>query len=451
MIIRLRNLLLPILIPLFVLSCNLTPEKRDPNVLLIVIDTLRADHLGCYGYEKTTSPHIDKFAETGVQFQNVYCQMPTTGPSHASIFTSRYPRNHGVLKNGWILSDTFQTIAEILKQNGYITSAIISSFVLSSQFGYSQGFDNYDEEFPKGSSTYRGKFWEGRKLEGEFDQRADIATRKAINWMRQNNKSKFFLWVHYFDPHSPYDPPQSYVKDLLKKDMTPLNKIVAKYDGEIRFVDDEVGKLLHEVESLGLASNTLIIITSDHGEGLGQHGWMEHGMFLYDEQTRIPLIMKFPNLIPGNGTIDTVIESIDIVPSVLDMLGLEKENGFSGKSFLPTIQGNEPSSPQTAFLERRHYKEGKYRNIKVRGHKFAVRDKYLKYICAPEEGTYELYNLAEDSKELSNLAKESPDIADKLEQMVKRWEKEQVTAESTFEQSIDQKSLDKLQSLGYVE
>jgi arylsulfatase A-like enzyme len=215
-------------------------------VLVIVIDTLRADHLGCYGYEKTTAPNIDKFAKTGAQFQNAYCQMPTTGPSHASIFTSRYPRNHGVLKNGWILSDTFQTIAETLKSNGYTTSAIISSFVLSSRFGYSQGFDNYNAAFPKGSSTYQGKFWEGRKLEGEFDQRADIATRKAINWMRQNRTGKFFLWVHYFDPHFPYDPPPPYVKDFLRRDMSPMKKIVAKYDGEIRFVDDEIGKLLHE-------------------------------------------------------------------------------------------------------------------------------------------------------------------------------------------------------------
>ena len=451
MIILLRNLFLPILILLFVSSCNLTSERRDPNVLLIVIDTLRADHLGCYGYEKTTSPNIDKFSKTGVQFQNVYCQMPTTGPSHASIFTSRYPRNHGVLKNGWILSDTFQTIAEILKSNGYTTSAIISSFVLSSQFGYSQGFDNYDEAFPKGSSTYRGKFWEGRKLEGEFDQRADIATRKAINWMRQNSTGKFFLWVHYFDPHSPYDPPQPYVKDFLRKDMSPIKKIVAKYDGEIRFVDDEVGKLLNEVESLGLDSNTLIIITSDHGEGLGQHGWMEHGMFLYDEQTRIPLIMRFPDLIPENRTINTVIESIDIAPSILDMLGLAQEKGFSGKSFLPTIQGKEPSSLQTAFIERRQYKAGKYRNVKVRGNKFAVRDKYLKYIWAPEEGTNELYKLDKDIKELYNVAQESPHIADKLEQMVKLWRNEQETPESLVEQSIDQKNLNKLQSLGYVE
>jgi len=174
-------------------------------------------------------------------------------------------------------------------------------------------------------------------------------------------------------------------------------------------------------------------------------------MFLYDEQTRIPLIMRFPDLIPENRTINTVIESIDIAPSILDMLGLAQEKGFSVKSFLPAIQGKEPSSLQTAFMERRHYKAGKYRTVKVRGNKFAVRDKYLKYIWSPEEGTNELYKLDKDIKALYNVAQESPHIADKLEQMVKLWRNEQETPESLVEQSIDQKNLDKLQSLGYVE
>ena len=174
-------------------------------------------------------------------------------------------------------------------------------------------------------------------------------------------------------------------------------------------------------------------------------------MFLYDEQTRIPLIMRFPDLIPENRTINTVIESIDIAPSILDMLGLAQEKGFSVKSFLPAIQGKEPSSLQTAFMERRHYKAGKYRNVTVRGNKFAVKNKNLKFIWAPEEGTNELYKLDKDIKELYNVAQESPHIADKLEQMVKLWRKEQETPESLVEQSIDQKNLDKLQSLGYVE
>jgi len=449
---KLGYLFLAILIVVvFAPSCNIISKRRDPNVLLIVIDTLRADHLGCYGYEKTTSPQIDRFSKTGVQFQNVYCQMPTTGPSHAAIFTSRYPRNHGVLKNGWILPNTYQTIAETLKKNYYTTSAIVSSFVLSSKFGYSQGFDNYDDEISKEGSIPHSKLGEEHKVTEESEQRADITTRKAVNWIRKNRDDKFFLWVHYYDPHWPYEPPKSYVKDFLKKNMNRNEKIVANYDGEIRFVDDEVGKLLNAVKSLELDSNTLIIIMSDHGEGLGQHGWMRHGMFLYDEQCRIPLIMKFPNVIPENLRINNFIEAIDVAPSILDLLGLESEKGFIGKSFLPMFQGEKPFPFNPVFLERRHYKAGKWGDVEIRGNKFAVREKNFKYIWAPEKDTKELYKIDDDPKELYNVVKEYPNVADKLEQMIILWKKEQEAGKKILEQSIDQKSLDNLQSLGYIE
>ena len=285
----------------------------------------------------------------------------------------------------------------------------------------------------------------------ESDQRADVATRKAINFIRQNREEKFFLWVHYFDPHWPYEPPKSYVKDFLKKSMNRIEKIVANYDGEIRFVDDEVGKLLNALKSLGLDSNTLIIITSDHGEGLGQHGWMRHGMFLYDEQGRIPLIMRLPDVIPENLRINNFIEAIDIAPSILDLLGLESEKGFFGKSFLAMFQGEKTFPFNAVFLERRHYKAAKYVNGEVRGNKFAVREKNFKYIWAPEEDTKELYKMDEDPKELYNVVKEYPNVADKLEQMIILWKKEQEAGKKMLEQSVDQKSLDKLQSLGYVE
>ena len=426
---------------------------RDPNVLLIVIDTLRADHLGCYGYERDTSPNIDRFSKTGVLFQNTYCQIPTTAPSFVSIITAKYPRSHGVLKNGWVLSNTHLTLAEILKRNGYTTSAVISSFPLSSKFGYSRGFDHYEEGFTKDGSSWKPEYWQGHKVAGVFDQRADVATRKAINWLRHNGKEKFFLLVHYFDPHYPYDPPEAYVKSFLKASMSPNERNIANYDGEIRFMDSEVGKLLNTVKSVGLDANTLIIIMADHGEGLGQHGWMQHGMYLYDEQVRIPLIMSLPDVIPTNTRLNSITEAIDIAPTILDLLGLESEKGFSGESLAPMIQGVKTLPRSAVFIERRHYKAAKFANFVVRGNKFAVRHENLKYIWAAEEGTKELYNMHDDPEELSNVVEKYPDAADRLEKMIIIWKNEQEGGHGhkRLEQSIDSQSLEKLKSLGYVE
>jgi arylsulfatase A-like enzyme len=427
-------------------------SKRPPtNVILIVIDTLRADHLGCYGYERDTSPQIDRLSETGILFQNAYCQMPSTGPSHASIFTSRYPRNHGLLKNGWDLSHTCLTLAEKLQENDYTTAAIVSSFALDKQFGYAQGFDYYDDNYTEEGSSLPDKNWEGHKVAKGFDQLADVTTQKAVNWIGQHNKEKFFLFVHYFDPHVPYTPPDTYVRDFLKEGMNSIAKDIANYDGEVRFVDAEVGKLLTSVKAEGLDSHTLIIITSDHGEGLHQHGWKGHGVLLYDEATRIPLIMTLPGIIPEKLINDSLIESIDIAPTILDVLGLAKEKNFSGESLLPIMLEDKSPSDPTAFLERRHFKNPEFRGFSVRGNKFAVRQKHWKYIWAPEGGIAELYDLAKDPQELSNVVSEHPEVAAKLKEMIILWKEAQESGQVGVVQTIDQQSLDKLKALGYVE
>ena len=421
------------------------------NVLLIVIDTLRADHLGCYGYERATSPNIDGFSKTGVLFQNAYCQMPTTGPSHASIFTSRYPKSHGVLKNGWVLHDTYSTLAEILKKNGYVTGAVVSSFVLSAKFGYSRGFDSYDEEFPRGQGSLGGGNWEGHSMPGAFDQRADVATQKAVRWIRQHKKETFFLWVHYFDPHDPYEPPEPYLEEFVEENMSPSEKLIASYDGEIRFVDDELGKLLDTMRKEGLDSNTLTIIMSDHGEGLGQHGWMKHGFFLYDEQAKIPLTMSFPGVIPKGVNLNSVVQTIDILPTTLDLLGLRHHENFSGRSLVDMIRKPEDSYGHTAYLERRRYIDGKRGDFRVEGDKFAVRRDDMKYIWAPQEETEELYDLTKDRGELSNIIDQHPEIAAEMRKLILEWKEERDADIEEFKQTLDPVSRAKLRALGYID
>ena len=430
---------------LFVIGCSKKALEASANVLLITIDTLRADHLGCYNYFRKTSPNIDHFASTGVLFEHAYCQMPTTGPSHASIFSSNYPRRLGLLKNGWVLSSQYPTLAENLKKNGYVTSAFVSSFTLDPQFGFARGFDEYDAKFSSQGSSGGSDFdWEGQHVEGGFDQRGDVTTLKAINWIQKHRKEKFFLWVHYFDPHSPYTPPKPYADDFLKETRTPLDQEIANYDGEILFVDVQVGKLLNYFKDESLDSKTLIIIASDHGEGLGQHNWMRHGRNVYDELTRILLLMRFPDVIPVNLRLNHIVQGIDIAPTILDLLKIKKEKSFQGQSLLPIVFDPKKASNQIAFLERRLYED-------LVGQKFGIRKGGLKYIWAPEEGTEELYDLTKDSRELLNKAQWEPELTKKLNHAIQVWRQEQETGYQRERQTIDDKIKKKLKSLGYID
>jgi len=371
----------------------ITRWRRDYNVLLITIDTMRADHLGCYGYSQDTSPNLDQFAKTGVLFGANYAHIPTTGPSHASILTSKYPRKLGLLKNGMVLSQDRLLLSEILKSHGYTTGAVVSSLVLDPQLGFAQGFDDYDAHFSSAGATMGHDFeWAGHYFPG-FDQTGDITTRKAIQWLASHPRQKFFLWVHYFDPHAPYSPPEPFAKKFLKKQGSFLENVNAYYDGEILFVDQQIAGLLRYLKEIGIDSKTLIVVTADHGEGLGQHNWMGHGMYLYQEQTHTPLMMSLPKVIPSGVKVKSVVRSIDIAPTILDILGIQREEQFEGESLFPAILDPAQGTDRTVFMERRHYAETLYQGVSVLGSKFGVREGNMKYVWAPEELTEELFDL----------------------------------------------------------
>ncbi|MFO8056815.1 MAG: sulfatase, partial [bacterium] len=252
---------------------TLPPPAADPeerNLLIVSIDTCRADRLGCYGYGNAKTPVIDSIAAQGVKMERAYAIQPITLPSHATILTGLHSFNHGVRDNGlYKLPREAVTMAEVLREKGYLTGAIISAFVLNEQFGLSQGFEHYDDRLSK----------EPTKSSGIAEIQASLVSERAVNWIEKNANKKWFLWLHYFDPHAPYVPPEKF------KDATG-----DPYDGEIAYVDHELERVMNLLDRKNLRRKTVVIITSDHGEGLGEHEEATHGIFLYNSTMHVPMI-----------------------------------------------------------------------------------------------------------------------------------------------------------------
>ncbi len=321
------------------------------NLLVFTIDTLRADHLSSYGYFQKTTPAIDSLVNEGVIFTRAFSQIPHTPPSHWSIFTGLYPYRHGKFMpydNGTGLT----TISDVLKDNGYVTSGFISSKMLigfTDEFDYFNGYDDIRK----------------RKT---FIQRLGGETTDAIlSWLSNHSSERFFLWVHFFDPHSPYEPPEDY--DMYnysesayysdpKYDPTglsrkgPIRYDIAKYDGEVRYVDENVGTVLKKLEELGLEGNTLVVLVSDHGECFGEHMFSDfgydddspclfHGKTLYDQEIRIPLMIRIPGFPLKGLRVSEMVETVDLFPTILDILNVSYEGGTDGESLVSLIEGKE--------------------------------------------------------------------------------------------------------------
>jgi choline-sulfatase len=351
---------------LLVMSCGDRTTARL-NVLVIGVDTLRPDHLGCYGYSRPTSPNIDGLASEGVLCERTVSQAPWTLPSFATVFTSLYPSQHGAVRLSNGLRDSVPTLAEILKQHGYRTGAVINAPTLKPATRVNRGFDHY--------SALR------------LDERlADGTTRDALEWIDESG-GPFFMFAHYFDPHRPYAPPPpfhrkydpdycgpigdsfdlegfSLVKSEMSRQMEVLTAedwahIVALYDGEITFADREIGTLLSGLASRGLRRNTLIVFLSDHGEEFFEHHCYGHGHSLYDELIKVPLIFSLPGILPADVRITRQVRLVDVAPTILDLLGLDSDACFEGVSLKPLMdgrpdglgEGSATLSPDLAFSE----------------------------------------------------------------------------------------------------
>jgi arylsulfatase A-like enzyme len=405
-----------------VLSCG-TFEK-PVNVVIIGIDTLRPDHLGCYGYSRATSPNIDRLAGEGVRFESAISASPWTLPSFATVFTSLYPSQHGAGSLQTRLRTVFPTLALILLKNGYSTAGIVNNPTMGADFNMDRGFEYHDLPPALRERTANG------------------TTDDALSWLDRNPSRPFFLFVHYFDPHLPYAPPAPYdtlfsggyagpvgnsfdakttgtdnpraYADIRALPIQDWNQIVSLYDGEIAYTDAAVGNLLTGLEERGLRRNTLVVLLSDHGEEFLDHGAMNHGHSLYDELLKVPLIFSLPGRIPANEVIPRQVRLLDVTPTILDILKIKPESHFEGVSLQPLLTGkSDPTPSKTSLLPP----EVAYSGALMAGssERKSVRAYPWKLIYEIATENARLYNLERDPDEKLDLAREEPDVRRLLE------------------------------------
>ena len=395
-------------------------QFRNANIVLVTVDTLRADHLPAYGYTRIKTPAIDRLAAESILFEDAVSPIPMTLPSHASILTGLLPPSHGVRDNaGFLLDSRIVTLPEILKQQGYKTAAFVSAFVLDSQFKLDQGFDVYSDDFTLAQARVSGT---------ELYRRAEETEREVDAWLNTNSTGKFFLWVHYYDPHDPYEPPGAYRQEYSG----------SLYDGEIAYTDEILGKFLARLDQLGLKEKTIVVFAGDHGESLGEHNEQTHALFLYNATQQVPLMFRLPSAAPKR--IRATAGLIDIVPTLLDLTGIRAETSLQGKSVLPCINGeSQPSRSQysESLLAELHYGWSPL---------FSLTTADSRFIDAPR---VELYDRRTDPAEQRNIADQHPDLVKtfriQLQDLLKSMPQNQAAPEN-----VDSETAEKLRSLGYV-
>ena len=428
---NIRRLCILILLGIFFPSSPaLSKGKTSPplNILIITVDTLRADHVGCYGYHPIKTPQMDALAGEGVLFEKAFTPVPTTLPAHTSLFTGTYPITHGIKNNGtFALTESAVTLAEQLQAAGYNTAAFISSFVLDSRFGLDQGFNVYDDDLITGVQT-------PALLQKE--RRAETVTKAVIQWLNTIKKDKpFFLWVHYYDPHDKYDPPSPFADAYAH----------CPYDGEIAYVDSWMGVLINKLKEMDIYENTLTVLVSDHGEGLGDHQEETHGIFLYDYAIHVPLIFRYPRQLPKNRRQGSLVRLIDIAPTILAIIGQKIPDHIQGVNLLPLMEGKEKNLQLTLYCET-EYPRFTYGWSPLEG----IRTDKWKYIKAPKN---ELYDLTKDPGEEKNVIKKEKRQSERCQKELAKLQQQFISSPGLSPSksvSLDPSAREKLKSLGYI-
>jgi choline-sulfatase len=401
------------------------PAGSPLSLLLITLDTTRADHLGCYGYTRARTRHLDQLAREGVRFEWAFSPAPITLPAHASILTGLYPFAHGVRNNGnFYLSDKFETVTTILQKRGYRTAAFISSFILDRRYGLARGFDAYDDRM------------EGERaqiLALEAERRGDRTALALDAWLARyaaDASAPFFAWLHLYDPHEPYHAPPPFGPAFAD----------SPYDGEIAFDDAIVASVMDKLDQLGLKDRTLVAIIGDHGESLGDHGEETHSMFVYDAAIRVPFILWRPGLLPAGTVVTDPVRATDLAPTVLELLGAPPLRTDHGRSLVGLIHGSRGERTPPVYAET--LLPELYNNwAPLR----AIRDERWKFIEAPRP---ELYDVGSDPGEIRNLYPDRGRTARGLQQELAR-----LTGGASGEMSVgtmDRETLEKLAALGYI-
>jgi tetratricopeptide (TPR) repeat protein len=398
--------------------------KRDGrlNVLLVTLDTTRADRLGCYGYVGGKTPNLDALARGGVLFQNVYAQVPLTLPSHCSIMTGTTPLTHGIHNNGgYVLSPERTTLAEMLKARGFRTAAFVASFSVDSRFGLDQGFDLYDDSFEAGLPL----------KSANSERRADTVAALFSAWLDGQDGEPFFAWVHFFDPHLPYRPPAPYDREFSSN----------PYDGEIAFMDEAVGAVVGKLREMNLAGRTLVVLAGDHGEAFGEKVETGHGVFIYDQTLKVPLVLHAPGHLPDGKVVSTRVRLTDIVPTVLDMAGLPVPADVEGESLVPLAAGKKGMDRETyieTFYPRENYGWSELVGL-ISGD--------WKYIRAPKT---ELYNLRTDPAETRNEAGSAGDAVAGLDRKLEGLVRKSAGLAAGPDRPLAAEEQERLRSLGYI-
>jgi len=442
-------------------------NQTDLNIVLISIDTLRADHLQCLGYKRQTTPVIDKLAKEGCIFANMQAASSWTAPAHASIFTGLYPSVHGCNTSASPIAADVPTLAELLSRAGYNTAAFTANPTLQRELGLHRGFGLFDNITVDLWLSITNLLF-GEKNSSHTAATSDALTRSILGWLAENHTKKFFLFALYFDPHDDYTPPVPYdtmfdpdykgsasgiVRDLIagkQPSLRDIEHIKALYDGEIRFTDDCIGKVMTFLDASGHKDDTLIVVLSDHGEEFWDHGRVRHGITLYQEVLRVPLIIRCPSLIPAERRIDTVISQVDVMPSILDFAEITLPEQTQGASLKPWItdQGARKAEIHTAVFSEL--------DIRGRIHDLAV-------ICTDKKAIYDtvekkswLFDLRADPYENAGIEIDSVFGDPEIDKALNQWRLSCTTIKNTFKSKpkqihLSSEMLECLKELGYAQ
>ena len=404
------------------------PDRR-PNLMLITLDTTRADALGAYGQQLPTSPTMDRLAREGVVFEQVSTTNPETLPAHSTILTGMWPYAHGVRANaGFVLSDRHTTLAEHLGERGYATSAEIAANVIGGRTQIAQGFDRHRDPTSDDVVVHT----EGGDENRQTTRPGSDISAKGIQFIRANRKKEFFVWLHFFDPHNPYEAPRPYAQRVPESD----------YHAEIAYTDAQVGAVVDEIERLGLRDDTLVVITADHGEGLEEHGEPSHSYFVYETVMRVPLILWGPSDLPKGRRVAAPVRTVDVAPTALDLLGVPPLPAAQGRSLVPLITGAKTDLGLVGYGEATRFNA----TFGLPPLRF-VRDGRWKYI---HKVNPELYDVVADPGELVNRASEEPAVVERLRSELESMLRLAPPAPRDARAEIDAATARELMALGYV-
>ena len=419
---------------LAVLCCSLAPcataageAGEPPPVILISIDTLRADHLSSYGYGKIRTPHLDSFAQGGTLFTRVEAQIPLTLPSHTSLFTSTFPFQNGVEENGERVPAGVVTLASVLKSHGYKTAAFLGSDFLDKRFGLDQGFDFYDSPFEPEAGVPPNPYAARLRRDGT------LVLRAARQWLEANRGQRVFVFVHLYDLHMPYTLPVEAARA----------RGISRYDAQLEYVDQVLGRFQQALEESGWWQKPLVVLLSDHGEGLGEHRESDHGFFIYESTLWVPLILHWPAGVTNYPAVAPLPAGlIDVAPTILDLLRLPAPPSFAGASLLGTIKAGEAGGPRAVYSESL-YAHDAFRWAPLR----AWRAGKYKFIQAPHP---ELFDLQADPHEQTNLVEKNSALATELQNELKQLLARYAPQTPAPPAGLSPETLERLESVGYL-